>query len=298
MNRRDQTGQAFVVTIIFLGALMGMAALVLDVGHWYRAKRDLQSVADSAALAGAQALPGDPAQAAALAAQYSADNGGPAPNVVFTSKNLSNDTITVRVQRAEPGFFAKLFSIDSVTVASKASARAGVLGAAQYAAPFAIDKRQPELQCTPDPCQTPADLDLEKVGPGAFRILNLDGSGGGTGSQILADWVLHGYDGMMPVQKWYYSDPGAKFNSSDVASSLGIREGDELLFPVYDDVVGQGSGFNYHVIGWAGFVVTGFSGNGSHGHIEGHFTTFLAQGLQGMPDTTPAFGAYTVQLVE
>jgi hypothetical protein len=297
MNRRDQTGQAFVITIIFLGALMGMAALVLDVGHWYHSKRDLQAVADAAALAGAQALPDDTGQAAALAAQYAKDNGGPPPTVSFTSTNLANDTITVTLQRPEPGFFSKVFSIDSVTIGSKASARTGVLAAAQYAAPFGIDKTQAELQCAPIPCQTATSLDLEKVGPGGFRILNIDGSSGGTGTQILGDWVLHGFDGMMPVNQWYSSDPGAKYNSSNVAGAMSIRLGDELLFPVYDQITGNGANLQYHVIGWAGFVVTSFDGNGSHGHIFGHFTKFLAQGLQGMPNSTPAFGAYTVQLV-
>lgn len=295
--RRDQDGQAFVMTILFLATLMGMAALVLDVGHWYRSKRDLQSVADSAALAGAQALPDNPGQAAVLAAQYSKDNGGPAPTVTFTTKNLPNDTIVVHVQRDEPGFFSKVFSIDSVNVGAKSSARTGVLAAAQYAAPFGIDKKQPELQCTPIPCSNDTDLDLQKVGPGAFRILNIDGSRGGTGTQILGDWVNHGFDGMMPVNQWYYSDSGSKFNSSNVSGAMSFRLGDELLFPVYDDVTGGGSNFKYHVVGWAGFIVTAFDGNGNSGHIHGHFTKFLAQGLQGMP-SGPSFGSYSVQLVE
>jgi hypothetical protein len=296
--RRDERGQAFVLTVVVLAMLMGMSALVLDVGHWYRAKRDLQAVADSAALAGAQALPDDPATAALLATQYAKDNGGPTPEVVFTSKNLTNDTITVKVKRAEPGFFSKVFGINSVDIGSRAVARSGVLAAAQYAAPFAIDKEQPELKCTPIPCQNPTDLDLEKTGPGAFRVLNLDGTKGGTGTQDLADWVLKGFAGMMPVNTTYYSDPGSKFNSTNVVDAMSIRVGDELLFPVYDKVEEEGANFTYHVIGWAGFVVTGFSGNGSHGKIEGHFTKFLAQGLQGMPGVTPAFGTYTVQLVE
>jgi hypothetical protein len=296
--RRDERGQAFVLTVVVLAMLMGMAALVLDVGHWYRAKRDLQAVADSAALAGAQALPDNTALAAQLAAQYAADNGGPAPEVVFSSKNLANDTITVRVKRAEPGFFSKVFSIDSVDIGSRAVARTGQLAAAQYAAPFAIDKEQPELKCKPIPCANPTDLDLEKTGPGAFRVLNLDGSHGGTGTQDLANWVLKGFAGMMQINTTYYSDPGAKFNSGNVADALSVRVGDELLFPVYDRVEEEGANFTYNVIGWAGFVVTGFSGNGNHGHIEGHFTKFLAQGLQGMPNSTPSFGAYTVQLVE
>jgi hypothetical protein len=294
---REQSGQAIVVTVVFLATLMGMAALVLDVGHWYRSHRDLQAVADSAALAGAQALPDDPTLAGVLAAQYSADNGGPAPQVSFTSTNLPNDTITVRLQRKEPGFFAKVFSIDSVNIGSHAAARTGTLGAAQYAAPFGIDKKQPELQCLPNPCENPTTLDLQKVGPGAFRLLNIDGSRGGTGPPILGDWVLHGFDGMMPVNQWYYSDPGAKFNSSQVKSAMSLRIGDELLFPVYDQIQGNGANLQYHVIGWAGFVVTAFSGNGNKGAIQGHFTKFLAQGLQGSGGN-PAFGTYTVQLVD
>jgi hypothetical protein len=296
--RRDERGQAFVLTVVVLAMLMGMAALVLDVGHWYRSKRDLQAVADSAALAGAQALPDDPATAALLATQYAKDNGGPTPEVVFSSKNLTNDTITVKVKRAEPGFFSKVFSIDSVDIGSRAVARTGVLAAAQYAAPFAIDKEQPELKCTPVPCQNPTDLDLEKTGPGAFRVLNLDGTKGGTGTQDLADWVLKGFAGMMEVNQSYYSDPGSKFNSTNVADSLSIRVGDELLFPVYDRVDEEGANFFYHVIGWAGFVVDSFSGNGNKGKINGHFTRFLAQGIQGMPPSSGGFGTWNVQLVE
>ena len=294
---RAQDGQAIIVNVLFLVVLVGIAAVAIDVGTWYRSQRDLQAVADSAALAGAQALPEDPGQAAVLAAQYSVKNGGPTPQVTFTTTNLPNDTITVHVQRTEPGFFAKVFSIDSVDVGSKASARTGLLSAAQYAAPFGIDQKQAELQCKPDPCTNDTDLDLQKVGPGAFRILNIDSSHGGTGTQTLADWVLHGFGGMMPVNQWYYSDSGAKFNSSNVSGAMSLRLGDELLFPVYDAIQGNGAGLQYHVIGWAGFVVTAFDGNGNNGHIHGHFTKFLAQGLEGIGGN-PTFGTYTVRLVE
>jgi len=294
----SERGQAFVLSVVSMVVLLGMAALVIDVGHWYRSKRDLQAVADSAALAGAQALPENPGQAAALAAQYSSANGGPAPQVSISTQYVPNDTITVKVARQEPGFFSKVFSIDSVTVASHAAARSGVLGAAQYAAPFGIDKKQPELQCNPDPCTNDTELDLEKVGPGAFRILNIDGSRGGTGTQILGDWVLHGYDGMMPVNQWYYSDSGAKFNSNNVDDAMNIQLGQELLFPVYDDITGEGANLQYHVVGWAGFVVTKYDGNGNSGHMWGHFTRFIAQGLQGMPPSNTGFGAYTIQLID
>ncbi len=58
MNRlRNDRGQAAVLTVIFLVALLGAVAMVLDVGSWFRAQRATQSAADAAALAAAQALP-------------------------------------------------------------------------------------------------------------------------------------------------------------------------------------------------------------------------------------------------
>jgi hypothetical protein len=72
-----------------------------------------------------------------------------------------------------------------------------------------------------------------------MRLVNLDGSHGGTGPPILQDWIQNGYGGWMPLG-WYYSDPGAKFNSSQVQAALDARLNDELLFPVYRGTRGGG----------------------------------------------------------
>jgi hypothetical protein len=50
------------MTVLFGVVLLGMAAMVLDVGYAYYTHRSLQASADAAALAGAQELP-DPARA-------------------------------------------------------------------------------------------------------------------------------------------------------------------------------------------------------------------------------------------
>ena len=77
MNRvGSERGQAAVLTVIFIAALLGAVAMVLDVGSWFRAQRATQSAADAAALAGAQALPEEPGTANALATQYLDTNGG------------------------------------------------------------------------------------------------------------------------------------------------------------------------------------------------------------------------------
>ena len=53
----NERGQAFALMIVALVALLGTAAIVMDVGFAWYAKRQVQASADSAALAGAQELP-------------------------------------------------------------------------------------------------------------------------------------------------------------------------------------------------------------------------------------------------
>lgn len=300
MNRlRRETGQAAVLTVMFMAALLGTVAMVLDVGSWFRAQRATQSAADAAALAAAQALPDDTGLASALGSEYLASNGGGAGEFTFSRKNFDNDTITVEVTRQADGFFAKLFGIDSVDVHAKASARSGGIDNARYAAPIAVDRAHPLLNCTPLPCfNQDTVLDLEKTGPGAFRLLNLDRSHGGTGGKIDANWIIQGYDGWMPLG-WYHSDPGAAFNDSKIKDALNIRIGDELLFPVYDRVQSSGANFEYRVIGWVGFVVTDFHPRGSKGTIDGYFSKVLWEGIQSESGGgSEDFGVRSVELVE
>jgi len=295
---RSERGQAAVLTVVFLVAILGMAALVLDVGSWFRAQRETQAAADAAALAAAQALPESPGDADVLAASYVGKNGAGTSTVTFSSKLLPNDTVKVTVERNAPGFFAKLFGIDSVQVGASAVARSGALDKARYAAPIAVDEQHPLLACKPLPCFNVATaLDLEKVGPGAFRLLNLDDSHGGTGPKGVADWILTGYDGYMPLN-WYFSDPGAKFNSSQIKAALNQRIGDELLFPIYRTTRGGGANFEYFVVGWVGFVVTDFEAQGNGGSVSGHFVRVIWEGIQSESGGGEDFGVRAVELVE
>ena len=295
---RSQRGQATVLTVLFITVLLGMAALVLDAGSWFRAQRETQAAADASALAAAQALPESPGQANVLAAVYVGKNGGGASTVTFSSRVVANDTVKVRVERDAPGFFAKLFGIDSVQVGAGAAARAGGVSKARYAAPIAVDEKHPLLQCKPLPCfGQDTELDLEKTGPGALRLLNLDGSKGGSGGAVTAGWILKGFDGYMPLG-WYGSDPGAAFNDSKVTSAMNVRIGDELLFPVYRSTKGGGSNFEYDVVGWVGFTVTGFSSHGNKGTVDGRFERVIWEGILSESAAETDFGVRAIQLVE
>jgi hypothetical protein len=301
ISPRPQTGQSLVITLVFMTVLLGMAAAVLDVGSWYRADRKLQANADAAALAGAQELPANTAMAQAAALDYADRNDGglTASGVSFESFVAPNDTIVVQAERPAPSFFAKLFGLDSVQVRAKASARASVLGRARYAAPIGIDWTHEKLQCK---CYGPAEpttLDFEKIGPGAFRLLNIDSSYGGTGPQDLGDWIRGGLDAWMDKDRWYYSDPGMKPNSSHISGALNFRDETELLFPVYNATRAQGAGFEYYVIGWAVFHVTDYEIQGSkNSRLYGYFVDMIWEGVGSSSAGTPSFGARTVSLVE
>ncbi len=56
VKRRDETGQTLILFALGLAVLLGMAALTIDVGLAYVARRDMQNATDAAALAGADVL--------------------------------------------------------------------------------------------------------------------------------------------------------------------------------------------------------------------------------------------------
>jgi secretion/DNA translocation related TadE-like protein len=303
-RKRSERGQATVLTLIFLTVLLGMAALVLDVGSWYRADRDTQSTADAAALAGAQALPDDTAQASSLASSYSSKNGGGLATVSFSNSYGPNDTIKVTVKKQASGIFTKLFGLDKVDVGSKATARTALISSAKYVAPIVVKNMHPKLLGTVGcPCFNSTNvttIPLDRNGaPGAFDLLNLDGSRGGTSSDILASWMLKGYDGYLDIGD-YFSDPGAKWDSSQLHDALDQRIGTVLLFPVYDTITGTGANAVYHIIGWVGFHLLSYEARGSSGSITGYFTNVIWTGLQSTSSSgqPPNFGARSVQLID
>jgi Flp pilus assembly protein TadG len=295
---REERGQALVLSVVFLTALIAMAGSVVDVGSWYWQDRKLQGTADASALAAAQGLQNG--TAVNLALQYANVNGGGvvAGDVTVSAPDAPTHTVTVQARKTAPTFFTRLFGFTSVNVKAQATARAGIPQKAKWAAPIAVDKQHPLLSGPGCPCfDIPTDLDLQKTGPGAFRLLNLDNSFGGTGPSKVSDWILHGYNGWMPLD-WYFSDSGAKFNSSQIKDAMQMRIGDVLLFPIYTTTRAQGSNFQYFVVGWAGFRVTGFTAQGNAGKVFGHFESVVWEGILGESDDgSDDFGVRSIELV-
>lgn len=125
---RDDEGASAVVVAVLIVVLLAFAALVVDAGALYAHRRQVQTAADAAALAGVQALPGDPAQATALAADYAARNAADATDVAFTVSSTwgTNDTLTAELLDPDMGlFFARFMGYDDAPVAASATAMVG-----------------------------------------------------------------------------------------------------------------------------------------------------------------------------
>lgn len=315
MRINNERGQSMVLALVFLTVLMGMSALVLDVGSWYRAQRSAQSTADASALAAAQVLT-DTGAATTLATTFANKNGGGIAGVggiTFSSKWMANDTVAVKVTRPAPGFFAKLFGIGSVNVTGRATARAYNVSSARYVAPIVVHYKHPLLHCTrnANPTCNPefgvsTTLNLEDLhqpgggdGSGAFGLINLNrlDDNGNIGAGVLAGWLTNGFDQDMPLGR-YHSAPSANFNNSQFGAALDSVIGKEVLFPVYRKLNGPGSNAQYDIIGWVGFIIRSYSTSGSSGYLTGEFTRYIAEGIPvenggGPPD----LGVHEIELV-
>jgi putative Flp pilus-assembly TadE/G-like protein len=307
--RNNERGQAIVLMTLSLVVIMGMAALVLDVGNWFHTQRRLQGTADAAALAGAQDLPNDTTGAQTTALSYANQNGGDvaSANIIVSSTVLPNDTISVRARKTEPGFFSGILGIASADIDARAKARVGPPLQAKYVAPMTVYCGHQLIQnCNGTNVPTfnvPTEMDFDKMGaPGAFGMLNLEGGNGTPGAKEEAEWILKGFNKYLPIGI-YRSDPGAKFESSNVGDALDARIGTVLLFPVFKTLNGNGQNAEYDIIGWIGFHLESWKVHGHTAQLKGYFTEFIAQGILaqsggGGSGPSSTWGVKSIQLIE
>jgi hypothetical protein len=307
--RKNERGQAIVLTVLALIVMIGMAALVLDAGAWFRTDRRLQGTADAAALAGAQDLPGAPGLAKLTALSYADKNGGDVhpDNIEVTSTFGANDTISVKAEKEEPGIFSRVFGVGKTRISASAKARVDTPMQARYVAPMVVHCNHPLIKKCNQSANLPkffepTVMEYDPMGaPGAFGMLNLSEKGGTPGTSEQAEWILRGYDKYLEVNKNYLSNPGAKFSSQEIRGALQARvdNGIPLLFPVYETLEGEGANAEYYIIGWIGFRIVAFQVQGNNAILEGYFTEFIANGiLSSTGSGSTNFGVKSIQLIE
>jgi hypothetical protein len=122
---RREAGQALILAVVSLTALMGAAGLAIDMGYMRVERRQMQLAADSAALVGAAEINnGDSVAAAQNSAQL---NGFPSTSVTVSPVTLPSgqNAIQVQIQQAVPTFFMNIFGVSTVSVAATGVAYLG-----------------------------------------------------------------------------------------------------------------------------------------------------------------------------
>lgn len=305
---RSEQGQVLPLAAFFLvTVLLGVAALAIDFGVWYTKSRQVQSVADAAALAAGQDLPGSPSAAVGAAESYAADNDGTLAGApVISATDLPNDTVTVAATGQAPAVFARIFGISSITVHAHASAQAAGVGwvpghgieqdGTGKPIPFAVGSDTVEAT----PLDQPTTLSYgpsAAVAGGQFGLVDFADAKGGTPPKTVADWLENGFSGTLGPGD-YGGITGNKFMPQAVRDAMDdvVAAGKPLLLPVFSGTNGASGGpMTYTVVGWAAFVPTGYDASGSTTTLSGSFV-HLETTTQGGPGEY--FGVGQVKLTK
>jgi Flp pilus assembly protein TadG len=284
-NARNERGQTIVLTVLALFVLLGMAAMVLDVGAWFHQKRHLQATADAAALAGAQALPERPGDAATLALAYANKNGGgvDAGDITISTSKYGNDTIRVNSHKTNPGMFSRLLGIESVNIKATATAtRGSYTGWALGLAPWVIDKQSVNFGQALTFKVTSGD----QASSGNFGGVDLpvqekgcaSGSGGNDYYDLIATRAhscLVNVNGQLQVEPGNKAatgtavkDRGAKQNfdpysilttyANGISEITDYNNPNVIVIPIIA-AFHQGSSSPFTVTGFAWFIITGYT---------------------------------------
>jgi len=196
---KDQCGQVAILVGIAMVAIAGVLAYVIDTGSVYEARRTYQTVADSAALAGAQELPN--AAGARQAAQDYAEMHGVTPenlSINITATFASNDTIRVIVAEMDrPNSFAGIFGANTTDVGANSTAMVGSPQQYNNIVPFGVleDDWSPGHEYT---------LKWPHGNTGNFGALAL----GGNGANNYRKNIREGYHGNLEVGDKVDTEPG------------------------------------------------------------------------------------------
>lgn len=122
----EDKGAAMVLVGVMITVLLGMAAFGTDLAWFYLNSSRVQRGADAAALAGVVWMPADPATAVATAQTAAVQNGYNAADAetTVTAGGVPGEPhqLAVTISHDVPTFFLRVFGMDSMTIAQKATA--------------------------------------------------------------------------------------------------------------------------------------------------------------------------------
>lgn len=286
--KRDyQKGAATIMVAVLMVALLGFAALAVDVGAMYSEKAQLQNGADAAALAiagdCANGSCGDSTATGSSFANWNANDGSSGATVTFPAAT----TVHV-VTKARPAgsatdgfslFFARVLGIDSTQIPATAEAVWGTPSKAttlpwtvsecvykQYLSPSQLAQLQATGNFTGDPIPTHILLRYDTNAPTVSGCAAQNGyEPGGFGWLVTNTGCSANIDLALTVA----GQPGNHFpNDPACATVLSHLLDEPALIPLFNSATGNGNNAVYSLVGFAAFKVTGYNFTGSGGVVD------------------------------
>jgi Putative Flp pilus-assembly TadE/G-like len=222
-------GQALVVVIAAIPAILGAMTLVIDIGNAYYNTLEIQTASDSAVLAGGLYLPSYPDQAISFARQYANTNGLSNSEITSISVTPDDKTVTISASRSLPCFLCAILGESEVhaQVTSggssgtgsglRASATSGIvpIRAAAGIVPIGVDYR------TSLNYGQQVVLKQGQVGPGNWGPLALGGSGG----DLYRTNVENGYSGVVTAGDMLNTETGNVVGPTSQAFNYRLSAG-------------------------------------------------------------------------
>ncbi len=282
--RRDERGQTVILVAVAIVVLIGFLALVADVGQFYLTRSRLQAAADSAALAAAQDLAEGRSELVAreAAINYADRNLDIDHDITVTfieteeededgEEEEETKDIRVRIQAVQRTFFGAVFGRTSAVIHASALAGFAPVSSVRDTVPIIVpwqaigDHVGSEHEATFGIGQDNSDAGQK----GFFWLANF--SDEGVGTPVFADWIINGYP--EPVEVGNVGAGEGMKAALDAALAQRMATDPSVIVPLYDFTEASGGNKNYHVVGFAEFVITGFNFQGGDKNIRGYFTT-------------------------
>ncbi len=296
-----QRGATAVIVAISMMAMLGFAAVAIDLGGAYSEHQQLQNGADAGALAIAQSCAlGDCVDSSDKYAKANKLDGQATGQVV----GAITSTVTVETSSVRKNWFGAVIGIPTSTLTARATAEWGwpsggvtlpltFSWCAFYEATGGWDDEgkplsdaEAAIHVIEKSCTPPAHNEV----PGGFGWL--------TGINCSAT-VLAG--------NWVLTDPGNDGSTSCKDFDWTTLQNKTVLVPIFDQFTGSGSNAMYQIKGLAAFTITGycFSQDAKWNvtkcpadkQIKGHFSNYVdLSGDYTIDAGSTHFGVATVKL--
>ncbi|WP_206810780.1 Tad domain-containing protein [Paradesulfitobacterium ferrireducens] len=293
--KKKEQGNVAIIVTLGLTALIGMGALVADVGVLYARHAHLQNALDAAALAGVQELPQNTDRAKEVATAYAAENGVNGISVEFRSGNAE---IVVRAEESVPAYLATIWGIKESTIGASSRAIMVPPQSLSGAVPLSVEEQDfvygEEYTLKSGANGGKKDKDDFTRG-GWFGALELSGNGARNYETDLAN----GYQGtlsigqVLEVKHGNMSGPTSKGISERLDRDTRVprntfadfdRDAPEIIYlPIVKVLSHNGNSVHeVEIVGFAAFFLEGVEGNGVDSIVRGRFLrTVVTRGQAG-----------------